>query len=99
MKKIEAKNFQALAEAFKQHDIERELLVQKKLKEYTDLEVLLKNSLNEVEKREKQLAMNETAVARLKVDLQHEYENKLLELREASKRVQENADHQVSLQK
>jgi centrosomal protein CEP120 len=99
LKKIEAKNFQALAEAFKQHDIERELLVQKKLKEYTDLEVLLKNSLNEVEKREKQLAMNETAVARLKVDLQHEYENKLLELREASKRVQENADHQVSLQK
>ena len=69
------------------------------MKEYSDLEVLLKNSLNEVEKREKQLAMNEAQVARIKVDLQHEYENKLLELREASKRVQENADHQVHLQR
>jgi hypothetical protein len=69
------------------------------MKEYNDLEVLLKNSLNEVEKREKQLGMNEAQVARLKVDLQHEYENKLLEMREASKRVQENADHQVALQR
>jgi hypothetical protein len=69
------------------------------MKEYSDLEVLLKNSLNEVEKREKQLGTNEIQVARLKVDLQHDYENKLMELREASKRVQENADHQVSLQR
>ena len=27
----------------------------------------------------------------------HEYENKLLELREASKRVQEKTDHQINL--
>ena len=94
---MEAKKFQALAEAFKQHDLERETIVQKKLKEYTELEVVLKNSLNEVEKREKQLATNEAQVARLKADLHHEYENKLMELREASKRVQEKADHQVQL--
>lgn len=31
LKKMEAKNFQSMAEAFKQHDIERELLVQKKV--------------------------------------------------------------------
>ena len=99
LKKLEAKKFQALAEAFKQHDIERETLVQKKIKEYSELEVVLKNSLCEVEKREKQLAFNETQVTRLKADLHHEYENKLLELREASKRVQEKADHQVQLQK
>jgi hypothetical protein len=98
-KKIEAKNFQTLAEAFKKHDIERELLVQKKLKEYNDLENILKNSLSEVEKREKRLALNEAQCARLKVDLKHEYENKLLEMREASKRVQENTDHQVNLQR
>jgi hypothetical protein len=36
-------------------------------------------------------------VARLKADLHRDYENKLVELREASKRVQEKADHQSSL--
>ncbi|CAF0771183.1 unnamed protein product [Brachionus calyciflorus] len=99
LKKTEAKKFQALADAFKQRDIEREILIQKKLKEYNDLEQLLKNSLNEVEKREKQLALNETQISRIKSDLNREYENKLIELREASKRVQEKADHQVMLQK
>ena len=99
LKKKEAKKFQMLAEAFKQHDIEREMLVQKKLKEYTELETVLKNSLNEVEQREKKLAQDETRLARIKTDLNHEYEQKLIEMREASKRVQEKADHQVSMQK
>lgn len=58
---------------------------------------MLRNSLNEVEKREKQLALNETHVSRLKADLHRDYENKLIELREASKRVQEKADHQTNL--
>jgi hypothetical protein len=99
LKKVEAKKFQQLAEAFKQHDIEREMLVQKKLKEYTELETVLKNSLNEVEKREKKIAQEEVRLARIKSDLNHEYEQKLIEMREASKRVQEKADHQVSMQK
>ncbi|RNA18235.1 hypothetical protein BpHYR1_023451, partial [Brachionus plicatilis] len=99
LKKNEAKKFQALADAFKQRDIEREIMVQKKIKEYNELEVMLKNSLNEVEKREKQLASNEAHIARMRSDLNRDYENKLSELREASKRVQEKADHQVSLQK
>lgn len=97
LKKIEAKKLQALAEAFKQHDIEREIIVQKKVKEYTDLEILLKNSLNEIEKREKQLAISEANLARIKADQNHDYENKILELREASKRVQEKTDHQINL--
>jgi len=99
LKKVEAKKFQQLAEAFKQHDIEREMLVQKKLKEYTELETVLRNSLNEVEKREKKIAQEEVRLARIKSDLNHEYEQKLIEMREASKRVQEKADHQVSMQK
>jgi hypothetical protein len=97
LKKLEAKKFQALAEAFKQHDIEREMIIQKKIKDYNELELVLKKSLCEVEKREKQLATNEAVVARLKADLHHAYEQKLLEMREASKRVQENADHQCRL--
>lgn len=36
-------------------------------------------------------------VSRLKADLHRDYENKLVELREASKRVQEKADHQTNL--
>jgi len=99
LKKKEAKKFQTLAEAFKQHDLERETIVQKKLKDYTELEIVLKNSLNEVEKREKQLSVSEAQVTRLKADLHREYESKLMELREASKRVQEKADHQVQLQR
>jgi len=99
LKKKEAKKFQTLAEAFKQHDLERETIVQKKLKDYNGLEIVLKNSLSEVEKREKQLSVSEAQVARLKADLHREYENKLMELREASKRVQEKADHQVQLQR
>jgi hypothetical protein len=31
---LEAKKFQALADAFKQHDIEKELIVQKKVKHH-----------------------------------------------------------------
>jgi hypothetical protein len=38
-------------------------------------------------------------VSRIRVDLQREYEIKLSELREASKRVQEQAEHHISLQK
>ena len=37
-------------------------------------------------------------MARLKLDLNREYEQRLVELREASKRVQEKADHQMSMQ-
>ena len=37
-------------------------LSSRQLKEYNDLEIVLKNSLNEVEKREKQLALGETQV-------------------------------------
>jgi hypothetical protein len=98
LKKREAKKFQALAEAFKQHEIEREMIMQKKIKEYTELETVLKNSLNEGEKREKKLAQDEIRLARIKADLNHEYEQKLTEMRDASKRVQEKADHQVSMQ-
>ncbi len=36
-------------------------------------------------------------MSRLKADLHRDYENKLVELREASKRVQEKADHQTNL--
>ena len=99
LKKIEAKKLKELAEAFKQHDVERELIVQKKLKEYNELEMMVKNTLSEIEKREKHLTLNEAQLSRIKADLNHEYENKLIELREASKRVQEKTDHQVNLHK
>jgi len=39
LKKTEAKKFQALADAFKQHDIERELIVQKKVEMIVSLTI------------------------------------------------------------
>ena len=96
---LEAKKLQELANAFKQRDKERELIVQKKVKEYSELETKLKNALAEVDKRERLLTQNEANVARIRVDLQREYEVKLSELREASKRVQEQAEHHLSLQR
>ena len=51
-----------LAEAFKKRDRDREALVQKKFKEYQDLEEKLKNSFNELAKREKNLTNNESQV-------------------------------------
>jgi hypothetical protein len=69
------------------------------MKEYTELETKLKNALSEVDRRERTLTVNETNVSRIRVDLQREYEIKLSELREASKRVQEQAEHHISLQK
>ena len=69
------------------------------MKEYTELETKLKSALSEVDKRERTLASNESNVSRIRIDLQREYEIKLSELREASKRVQEQAEHHISLQK
>ena len=62
MKELEVRKLRELAEAFKLRDKERELVVQKKVKEYADLELKLKNTFNELTKREKSLTNNEAQV-------------------------------------
>ena len=49
-------------EAFKEKDRERESLLQKKMKEYGELEKQMKKALADLEKREKQLNVNEQEV-------------------------------------
>ncbi|CAF4444735.1 unnamed protein product, partial [Rotaria magnacalcarata] len=46
-------------EAFKEKDRERESLLQKKMKEYGELEKQMKRALTDIEKREKHLNVKE----------------------------------------
>jgi F0F1-type ATP synthase membrane subunit b/b' len=53
----------------------------------------------DLDKREKQLAANEQEVMRLKKDLQRDHDSKLQEMKEASRRMKEDSDHRVGLEK
>lgn len=85
------------------------------MKEYGELEKQMKKALADLEKREKQLSINESEVKfrrfssssfrdfvqiqRMQIDLKREYDNKHIEMREASKRLQEQSEHQITLEK
>ncbi|XP_059160002.1 centrosomal protein of 120 kDa-like [Physella acuta] len=99
LKLKEATHMRTLAEEWKKRDTEREVLTQKKLAEYKHLEDQLRNTLTDLEKREKKLALNEHEVMKLRSDLQREHDRKLQEMKEASRRMKEDCDHQVELQK
>ncbi|CAF2992351.1 unnamed protein product [Rotaria sp. Silwood2] len=99
LRELEAKKIYELMEAFKEKDRERESLLQKKMKEYGDLEKQMKKTLIDIEKREKQLNVKEQEVQRMQIDLKRDYDNKYIEMREASKRLQEQSEHQITLEK
>lgn len=84
------------------------------MKEYGELEKQMKKALTEIEKREKQLSTKEQEVKvnlrlavipvllqiqRMQVDLKRDYDSKHIEIREASKRLQEQSEHQITLEK
>lgn len=99
LKQKETVYMKALAEEWKKRDKEREILMKKKMVEYAQLEDQLRKTLSDLEKREKQLAANEQEVARMKTDLQREHDRKLQDVREASRRMKEDCDHQVELER
>ncbi|XP_060082767.1 centrosomal protein of 120 kDa-like [Ylistrum balloti] len=99
LKQKETVYMKALAEEWKKRDKEREILMKKKMAEYAQLEDQLRKTLSNLEKREKQLAANEQEVARMKTDLQREHDRKLQDVREASRRMKEDCDHQVELER
>lgn len=99
LKQKEMMYMKALAEEWKKRDKEREVLMKKKLTEYAHLEDQLRKTLADLEKREKQLAANEQEVMRLKGDLSREHDRKLQEMKEASRRMKEDCDHQIELEK
>ena len=85
------------------------------MKEYGELEKQMKKALADIEKREKQMNINEQEVEsflslrfrssshfqlqRMQVDLKREYDSKHIEIREASKRLQEQSEHTITLEK
>ncbi len=67
--------------------------------EYNQLEDQLRSALVDIDKRERQLAANESEVVRLRQDLQREHDHQLTELKEASRRMKEDCVHQVQIEK
>ena len=88
-----------LAEEWKKRDTEREVVTKKKLQEYARLEEQLRRKLADLEKRERAIVANEQEVTRLRADLEREHERKMTEMREASRRMREDFEHQVNLEK
>uniref|UniRef100_A0A671URD9 Centrosomal protein 120 n=1 Tax=Sparus aurata TaxID=8175 RepID=A0A671URD9_SPAAU len=86
LRKKELSHMQALAEEWKKRDREREALVKKKEVEYNVLEEQLQKTLSALEKREKQLA-------------EAELELRAEELQESSRRLQQECDHRVALER
>lgn len=97
LKQKEIMYMKVLADEWKKRDKEREVLMQKKLTEYTQWENQLKKTLADLEKREKQLAASEQEVLRLRAELQREHDRRLQEMKEASRRMKDDCDHQVEL--
>jgi len=88
----------ALSEEWKQRDLEREMLLKKKLEEYNMLETKLRNSMVDLEKREKQIISRENELQQKQRRFEEEFERKTIEMREASRRVKEEYEHQLHLE-
>ncbi|KAH9488810.1 hypothetical protein Btru_064837 [Bulinus truncatus] len=99
LKMKEAAYMKALADEWKKRDTEREVLTQKKIAEYKELKEQLRKTLVDVEKRSNKLTVSEHEVTKLRADLQREHDRKLQEMKEASRRMKDDCDHQVDLQK
>ncbi|XP_069379308.1 centrosomal protein of 120 kDa isoform X2 [Paralichthys olivaceus] len=99
LKKKELSHMQALAEEWRRRDGEREALVKKKEVEFNLLEEQLQKTLCDLEKREKQLAEAELQTQRLQRDLRAEHELTQRELQERGRRLQQDSDHRVALER
>ncbi|XP_040899113.1 centrosomal protein of 120 kDa [Toxotes jaculatrix] len=99
LRKKELSHMQALAEEWRRRDREREALVKKKEVEYNLLEEQLQKTLSDFEKREKQLAEAELETQRLQRELRAEHDLAQRELQESSRRLQQECDHRVALER
>ncbi|XP_045060414.2 centrosomal protein of 120 kDa isoform X5 [Desmodus rotundus] len=99
LKQKELAHMQALAEEWKKRDRERELLVKKKVAEYTILEGKLQKTLIDLERREQQLASTESELQRERKELKSERERNLQELQSSIRRAKEDCVHQVELER
>ncbi|XP_057309454.1 centrosomal protein of 120 kDa-like [Hydractinia symbiolongicarpus] len=95
----EKERMMKLAEEWKIRDTEREMILKKKVDEYNVLETKLKRTLTELDEREKQVSQMETNLQRNEQLLAEEYERKTVEMREASRRLKEEYQHQLHLER
>ncbi|XP_034727047.1 centrosomal protein of 120 kDa [Etheostoma cragini] len=99
LQKKELSHMKALAEEWRRRDREREALVKKKEVEYSLLEEQLQKTLSNLEKREKQLVESELETQRLQRELRAEHDLTQRELQESSRRLQQDCDHRVALER
>ncbi|XP_026178104.1 centrosomal protein of 120 kDa isoform X2 [Mastacembelus armatus] len=99
LRKKELSHMQALAEEWRRRDREREALVKKKEVEFNLLEEQLQKTLSDLERREKQLAEAELETQRLQKELRAEHDHVQRELQDSSRRLQQDCDHRVALER
>ncbi|XP_039508977.1 centrosomal protein of 120 kDa isoform X2 [Pimephales promelas] len=99
LKQKELSHMQALAEEWRRRDQQREALIKKKELEYSLLEEQLQKTLSDLEKRERALAHAETETQRLQREMRAEHEFSMRELQDSSRRLREDCDHQVELER
>ncbi|XP_029943164.1 centrosomal protein of 120 kDa-like isoform X1 [Salarias fasciatus] len=99
LRKKELTHMQALAEEWRKRDREREAVMKKKEVEYGLLEERLQKTLSDLERREKLLAEAELETRRLQRELQAEHQLSQRELQESSRRLQQQCDHRVALER
>ncbi|XP_028399119.1 centrosomal protein of 120 kDa-like isoform X2 [Dendronephthya gigantea] len=99
LKAKETETIKTLTEEWRKRDKEREILAKKKLEEYSQMEDKLKKTIADIEKRERQLSASETELLRIKEEHRRDHERKMVELREASRRMKEDCDHQIEIER
>lgn len=98
--RLEAKEkavLRALSEEWRGRLREREALLQRKVAAYGDMEGKLRSGLRELQLRETQAAERETRLERRERALQDEHARALADMRDASRRLEQDFEHQLEL--
>ena len=88
-------SLQAISEEYKRRERERELMMKKRIGEYSELETQLRSTLDELEARQKIVIEKERQIDRLGTQLQREHEDKLNQARNEARRMVDDAEHKV----
>eukprot|EP01135_Chromosphaera_perkinsii_P005253 Nk52_evm3s328 gene=Nk52_evmTU3s328 len=99
LKKREAELMKTLGDEWKKRDQERELAIRRKEAEYLKLEQQLKRSLLELEDREKMIIKGEDELKHVRKKLIKEYDQKLKDIRDTTRRISTDLDHELELER
>ncbi|XP_023244381.1 centrosomal protein of 120 kDa-like isoform X2 [Centruroides sculpturatus] len=99
LKQKEKEHMETLILEWKKRDMERELLMQRKLREYQQMEEKLKQALSDIEVRERHLTINENEILRSKADLKHQKEIMEREANEIIKHIKEENEFMVEIER